>query len=115
MTATPLTPSEIAELERLCEGPTGNLLHNAEIFRVMWKALPRLLAEVKAQGWRTIDSAPEDGPIDLWCDGRRFMDCYWDRICAEYRTTGSAGVLQRLRDATHWMPTPKPPKVIEDA
>ena len=62
------------------------------------------------QGWRPIESAPRDGLIDLWADGRRFMDCYWDHICAEYRTTGSAGVLQRLPHATHWRPVPAPPE-----
>lgn len=60
--------------------------------------------------WQDISTAPKDEKIDLWCDGLRFMNCYWDHICNEYRTTGSAGILQRIKKATHWMPLPEPPE-----
>ena len=59
--------------------------------------------------WQTMENAPRGCLIDLWCEGRRFMDCYWDHICKEYRTTGSAGILQRLSKPTHWALPPKPP------
>lgn len=60
--------------------------------------------------WQLIETAPKKGKIDLWCDGIRFTGCYWDHICGEYRTSGTAGVLQRIKNATHWMPIPDPPK-----
>ena len=62
--------------------------------------------------WEDISTAPKDKPsrIDLWSEGMRFMDCYWDRICQEYRTTGSTGLLQRIKKATHWRRSPAPPQ-----
>lgn len=59
--------------------------------------------------WEEIDTAPKSGLIELWCDGRRFTGCYYDRICDEYRTTGTAGILQRLKNPTHWRPEPPAP------
>lgn len=58
--------------------------------------------------WQPIDTAPTDRLIDIWAHDMRFMDCYWVPICKEYRTTGSAGVLQRIGKPTHWKPTSKP-------
>lgn len=61
--------------------------------------------------WQPIETAPTTGLIDVWCDERRYIDCYWDYICGEYRTL-IRGQLFRLRQPrpTHWMPIPEPPK-----
>ncbi|MGL5737153.1 MAG: hypothetical protein ACRCYS_20015, partial [Beijerinckiaceae bacterium] len=36
--------------------------------------------------WQPIETAPKDGVIDIWLsDGVRWCDCYYDRICDEWR------------------------------
>jgi hypothetical protein len=61
--------------------------------------------------WEPIESAPRSGLIDLWIDGRRYQDCYWDAICGEYRHITKEGTLIRLKAASHWMPAPAAPTV----
>lgn len=63
--------------------------------------------------WHPIDTAPKDGTeIDLWLvdetgDGCRKPDCYWcENLWADYNGPLSC----KWGEATHWMPTPKPPK-----
>lgn len=60
--------------------------------------------------WQPIETAPKDKSIDLWVEGQRFIHCYFDAICKEYRTVDRSSVLIRLRDATHWRDMPQPPK-----
>lgn len=57
--------------------------------------------------WQPISSAPKEGLIDIWTD-RRHIDCYYDRICGEYRAITN-GILFRLSDAKFWMPAALPP------
>jgi len=78
-----------------------------------WFGRPRFfIYRARKPQWQDISTAPGNaGPkVDIWCDGRRYQNCYWDNICKEYRTTENSGILIRLRDATHWMPQPPPPE-----
>jgi len=62
--------------------------------------------------WQPIETAPKDGLIDIWlADGKRWCDCYYDRICDEWRTSRPSGRLVSVKSqhVTHWMPLPKPP------
>jgi hypothetical protein len=62
-------------------------------------------------GWRPISEAPREGFIDLWEDGERFTGCWWDRVCAEYRTTGNRPALIRIvSNPTHYMLPPPDPQ-----
>lgn len=63
-------------------------------------------------GWKDIATAPKDGLIDIWLsDGKRWCDCYYDRICDEWRTSRPSGRLVwiKAQHVTHWMPRPAPP------
>lgn len=62
--------------------------------------------------WQPIDTAPKDDLIDIWLsDGGRWCDCYYDRICDEWRTSRPSGrlVWVKAQYVTHWMPRPNPP------
>ena len=62
--------------------------------------------------WQPIETAPKDGLIDIWlAEGKRWCDCYYDRICDEWRTSRPSGRLVSVKSqhVTHWMPLPKPP------
>ena len=62
--------------------------------------------------WHPIETAPKDGLIDIWLgEGRRWCDCYYDRICDEWRTSRPSGRLVSIKSkhVTHWMPRPEPP------
>ena len=62
--------------------------------------------------WQPIETAPKDGLIDIFlAEGKRWCDCYYDRICDEWRTSRPSGrlVSVKSRHVTHWMPIPKPP------
>ena len=61
------------------------------------------------EGWQPIDTAPKDGLIDIFCNGRRYAQCHYDAICNEFRHITACGVLVILKKPTHWMPLPKPP------
>jgi hypothetical protein len=65
--------------------------------------------------WKPIESAPRasGGMVDIMCNERRYAGCHYDHICDEYRHITACGVLIRLRNATHWMPLPQPPKETE--
>ena len=63
--------------------------------------------------WQDIETAPKDDLIDIWLkDGVRWCDCYYDRICSEWRTSRPSGHLVRINEShvTHWMPLPNPPE-----
>ena len=66
-----------------------------------------------APQWQDIETAPKDDLIDIWLkDGVRWCDCYYDRICSEWRTSRPSGHLVRINEShvTHWMPLPTPPE-----
>ena len=72
--------------------------------------------KVEGDGWMPIESAPKDGKIDIWATdndgkGRRVTDCYYDRICDEWRTSAPALRLHcvKARYVTHWRRLPTPP------
>ena len=62
--------------------------------------------------WKPIETAPKNGLIDIWFNGKRWTDCYYDSICDEWRTTAHSGhlVSVKARHVSHWMPLPEPPK-----
>lgn len=62
-------------------------------------------------GWLPIDTAPKNGLSDVFCNGRRYAGCHYDRFCDEYRHITACGVLIRLKGATHWMAAPDPPSI----
>jgi hypothetical protein len=69
-------------------------------------------AFVPADPWRDISTAPKDDLIDIWLsEGKRWCDCYYDRICDEWRTSRPGGRLVSVKahHVTHWMPRPAPP------
>lgn len=63
--------------------------------------------------WQPIETAPKDGLVDIFANGRRYAGCHYDRICGEYRHITACGVLVRLGSATHWMPEPAAPTAGE--
>ncbi len=66
--------------------------------------------------WQPIETAPKDELIDIWLtDGVRWSDCYFDRICGEWRTSRPCGHLLRIREkfVSHWMPRPAAPEATE--
>jgi len=96
--------------------------HNLEYSGVPPTDLLSLLAEVKAQRWRTIDSAPKNGKarIDLGAFGRgdkywkRVPDCYWHkkmgRWITKHQDRDGYSALRLPFIPTHWMPRPAPPQ-----
>lgn len=64
--------------------------------------------------WLPIETAPKDDLIDIWIGGTsqiRWSDCYYDRICDEWRTSRPSGRLMVIKAShvTHWMPAPTAP------
>ncbi len=75
-----------------------------------------LLAPDTRTEWQPIATAPLVGLVDIWIEhsdggGVRWANCYYDRICDEWRTTGSSGhlVSVRARAVKFWMPLPAAP------
>jgi hypothetical protein len=71
-----------------------------------------------ALAWRPIETAPKDRLIDIWIpgddgSGTRWCDCYYDRICDDWRTSRPGGKLVwvRANHVTYWMNPPAPPAV----
>ena len=67
--------------------------------------------------WQPIESAPKDQLIDIWIqenggDGVRWCDCYYDRICGQWRTSRPSGHLVTIaeRFVTYWRMPPPPPE-----
>jgi hypothetical protein len=70
---------------------------------------------VSAEPWQPIETAPKDCMIDIWlADGRRWCDCYYDRICDEWRTSRPSGRLLSIKACfvSHWMRSPAPPRAL---
>lgn len=75
-------------------------------------------AEEKVPKWLPIESAPKDRLVDIWIKnsdgsgGYRWSDCYYDKICDEWRTSSPSGFLMtmRARNVSHYMPPPAPPE-----
>ncbi|MEP2955554.1 MAG: hypothetical protein ABJN39_09460 [Sulfitobacter sp.] len=66
----------------------------------------------EAMQWQPIETAPKDQLIDIWlADGLRWCDCYYDRICDEWRTSRPSCKLVTIkaRFVTHWMFPPAAP------
>ena len=64
-------------------------------------------------GWQPIETAPKDKLIDIWlADGKRWCDCYFDRISEEWRTSRPSGRLVWINEkfVTHWMLPPEAPQ-----
>jgi hypothetical protein len=61
--------------------------------------------------WQPIETAPNDRLIDIWFNGKRWAECYYDSYCDEWRTSRPGGLLVsvKARHVTHWMPLPPPP------
>jgi hypothetical protein len=73
--------------------------------------LIRLAIEALERRWRPIETAPKDGLMDILIDGKiRWCDCYYDRICDQWRTSRPSGhlVWVSARTVTHWMISPEP-------
>ncbi|MCW3678245.1 hypothetical protein [Burkholderia cenocepacia] len=75
-------------------------------------------------GWQPIETVPKQELVIIWITGtnsagQRWMDgpgemwanCYYDRICGEWRTTRPSGHLRCVpeRYVTHWRPMPEVP------
>lgn len=72
----------------------------------------------EATPWQPIDTAPRTAlkRIDLLDNGkRRVPDCYWSRHHQKWRSRlyDQFGQRLKVRNATHWMLVPKPPKAEE--
>ncbi len=76
--------------------------------------------------WKAIETAPKKGLVDIWIErsnelnGVRWADCYYDRICDEWRTSRPSGRLISVpaRSVKYWMhgpAAPESPKGGEDA
>lgn len=75
------------------------------------RAVADMLRE--ATGWQPIKTAPDGGMVDIWLsEGRRWCDCYYDRVTDTWRTSRPSGKLLSVpaRFVTHWMPAPPAPK-----
>lgn len=85
-----------------------------------WREVSPTLPDAQAGGWRTIETVDRDGPsVDLWTDReRRVIDACWGcPIPVEEDEDDRPGWLQdgqyalgEDERATHWRPTPSPPK-----
>ena len=71
---------------------------------------------IKKEGWQPIETAPKDRLIDIFIensksDGRRWCDCYYDRITDQWRTSSPGGKLVWVpaRAVTHWREPASPP------
>lgn len=53
--------------------------------------------------WLPIETAPQSGLVDIFCNDRRYADCHFDKICGEFRHITACGRLIRLKGASHWM------------
>jgi hypothetical protein len=107
--------AEAAAREMLAEWDT--LPHGSPISPLIARhlTLARATAPSGAEGWRSIASAPKDDLIDILIDGKtRWCDCYYDRICDQWRTSRPSGHLISVpaRSVTHWMPPPVAPGAI---
>lgn len=66
--------------------------------------------------WEPIETAPKDKLIDIvFQDSNgpvRWCDCYYDRICDQWRTSRPSGniVCVYARHVTHWMLPPELPQ-----
>lgn len=61
--------------------------------------------------WETIDSAPKDDtPVLLYCPPTEWERAYVHSAVWYHREWLIDGSYHCIRDATHWMPLPPPPK-----
>jgi hypothetical protein len=71
-------------------------------------AAQEALGLVLVQGWQPIESAPRDGGhIDVWANGLRYADAYWDG--EGFAVLDSTGYGVEVEHPTHWMPLPASP------
>lgn len=88
---------------------------------------PAVDAQPVAEAWQPIETAPKDRLIAIWIAGTNaagqkwsdipgelWVNCYYDRICGEWRTTRPSGHLRCVpeRYVTHWQPLPAPPAAL---
>ncbi len=121
---------DIAQLERMAEqakfagSETGVRVKSPSVLladlRDATSAIRSLSSQPVADGWLPIETAPKDGKIDIWATdndgkGMRITDCYYDRICDEWRTSAPALRLHcvKARYVTHWRPLPSSPGASE--
>lgn len=97
-------------------GQESGLKHAAAAIRALSSPDHADAGKAEGDGWMPIESAPKDGKIDIWATdndgkGRRVTDCYYDRICDEWRTSAPALRLHcvKARYVTHWLRLPTPP------
>lgn len=65
--------------------------------------------------WINIEYAkPDVGCIDVIAFGRRYTNCYYDRVCDEWRCLGNNNFLIRLSGVTHWMYEPEFPEELSE-
>jgi hypothetical protein len=90
--------------------------------RVLQEEIARLERRVK-KGWRPVETAPQDGVVDLWGSaereggaGCRWPDCWWgpaglsDEVLPEgWFCRLGAGTLPFRIWPTHWRPVPGRP------
>lgn len=93
----------------------NHLQSEVERYKSLWETnaaeSKEIIAELKAKDeWQPIETASKDAKIDLlWC-GNRYIECYHDSICDDWRTTAMGGRLIVITNPTHWKPLPKLPK-----
>ena len=87
-----------------------------EILAELQSKLSTLSGMAEPVAWQPIETAPKDRLIDVWTVGygaepHRMSDCYYDRICDEWRTSRPSGHLMciKAKYVTHWMTRPTPP------
>lgn len=82
--------------------------------RTLAAEVRRLREELrKATEWQPIETAPENIPIDVWRSEWRERVCNVVKIDRGNGNVFFAGTTSGptcIRDASHWMPLPEPPK-----
>ncbi len=85
-------------------------------FNTWDQARAAISAMEQSGGWQGIETPWPDCLVDVWTvgwrgNGVRVADCYYDKICGEWRTSRPAGQLLSIpeRYVTHWRLPPTPP------
>lgn len=105
---------------KACDGiSTENLEENDPLLSVVRKYNELLKQKSTPQptpedDWQPIYTVPKDRLVDILIDGKtRWSDCYYDRICEEFRrvTETSELVSIKIKHITHWRVIPALPAI----